>query len=221
MIDWPHIKLLIIDLDETLCNSQEALAWPSRRAVEDQMEADGHESYVRVIREVGWVGGFEHTMKAAKIPKDVEKKYRAYYDDWAFEALDDERGDAFKLFPNALDLLKLPIKKILLSRGNIELQNKKIDHLKIREYFDGFSIIETYEKKKNELLAILERYEVDRSEALIIGDRVVDEIQQGRELKIPTVYVCRPAYETRSAEHEPDVTVRSLKEITDALKRHL
>ena len=81
------------------------------------------------------------------------------YDRWG--QLDETYGNLpnIKLFPDALQLLNaIKVPKVLISKGDPEIQQKKIDVLEVRRYFDEIVICTTKEEKQAAFQRMKERY---------------------------------------------------------------
>jgi FMN phosphatase YigB (HAD superfamily) len=93
--------------------------------------------------------------------------------------------------------LKKHLPCFLVTSGFSRLQNSKIDHLKMRDWFDDF-IIESVDGelstgKEGIFLAIAEKYRSDRLDRmLVVGDNPISEIRAGNSIGMHTVQVLRP-----------------------------
>jgi len=153
---------------------------------------------------------FLHSLKSARLtPTQIRFAIRVY------DAVDVTK---LTLFPDAGSLLAVPLSKILLSRGEPSLQRKKIKHLKIRSQFSEVRIVPTFERKHAVLQDILAEHNLHPKEALVIGDRIEEEIADARSLGIPAVLVRRPDWPVGKSRVKPDMVVRDLHVIARALR---
>ncbi len=205
MIDWKRIKLLIIDMDNTLADTFHTLSKPQWEHVERAMRERGMDAYADTLTENFGKKGFKATLESTDMTREQIEFAIAVYDDVDVSPL--------ALFPDARAILNTPLPKVLLSRGEPELQWKKIRHLRIEKDFDEIIVIDTFETKRDALSSILDRHKLRPEEALIIGDRTEEEIEDGNRLGIPTVLVKRPGRPVHECDCTPDMVVTDLHEV--------
>jgi FMN phosphatase YigB (HAD superfamily) len=209
-VPWSDIKLLIIDLDNTLCDTFGTLSKPQWESVERALAKKGWESFVRELRNDFGKHGFRYALKRSGMSA-AQMRY-------AVKIYDDVDVRKLRLFPDAKAVLGLPHGKVLLSRGERALQRKKIRHLGIGEYFAQVVIVDTFEDKTKAIKDILRRHRVKPREALIVGDRIEEEITDGMRLGIPTALVLRQGKRAPRSKVKPDVAVRSLGDLARKLR---
>lgn len=133
-----------------------------------------------------------------------------------------ENLDSITPFPDAHRVLqKLSGVKVLLtkSRDGEHIQNKKIELLKIRDYFDRIIVVCGDDEKKTVLESLLLKYKVNnRKQVLVIGDRIDSEIRYGNLLGCTTVLFALPHgkyanLKPKDAFEIPDFTIHSLSEL--------
>ena len=79
-----------------------------------------------------------------------------------------------------------PIQLFLITAGDVERQDNKIDTLEIRRYFDGIYIVSKGEKK--EIIGdILDEQDLHPSQVVVVGDKPLSEIAAGNETGCTTV----------------------------------
>ncbi|MFA6338510.1 MAG: hypothetical protein WCW87_00390 [Candidatus Paceibacterota bacterium] len=95
------------------------------------------------------------------------------------------------LFPYSKILLgKITCPKILISRGDPEIQNEKIDVLGIRGYFDQIIICGTDEEKEKIFKEKISEYKIDDALSVwVIGNRIDTEIRFGNLLGCTTIHL--------------------------------
>jgi FMN phosphatase YigB (HAD superfamily) len=202
-------KLLIVDMDNTLCDTFHTLSTQQWRNVIAALRKKGKKEYADALHKNFGRFGFVTTLKKLKMPKkDVNFALRVY---------DHVDVGPLRLYPDAHALLEIEIPKVLVTRGERNLQIKKIEHLKIRKHFDGVYYIKPFEAKKDAFKAILKKYKVKPKEAVVIGDRIEEEIKDANDLKIPSVLVRRPNWPIHRGIAKPTITVKSLHSLAKKL----
>jgi uncharacterized cofD-like protein/HAD superfamily hydrolase (TIGR01549 family) len=112
-----------------------------------------------------------------------------------------------------LGKLKGNYKLILVSQGSKDSQNKRIDALGIRDYFEEIYLPERGEKKEvfEEIFSNLGLY---ANQILVVGDRIDGELKIANELGMQTCRISRGKYkilEPRFQNEEPDFTINTLR----------
>lgn len=210
-IGWGRIRLLIIDFDNTLVDTFHTLSRGQWEYVEKKLKEKGwHEEYRKVKDEFG-KHGFKHTLENSGMTPEQIRYALKHYDDIDVSGL--------VLFPDAEQLLELPMDKVLITRGEPSLQQQKIDEVGVRGRFKEIVIVPTFEDKRGAIMGILRDHDVLPEEALIIGDRVEEEIADGHALGIPTVLVRRPDLPEAEGGVQPDLTVHTLAAIVKRIKK--
>lgn len=125
---------------------------------------------------------------------------------------------AMKLYPDAKVILEnQTIKKILVTHGEKETQDKKIDVLKIRGYFGEIYICENRFDKLDCFKKILEKHKIDNpKDVFVVGDRIDSEIKYGNMLGMTTVYLNRGKYmdlKPKDKNEVSEIKIQSLEEL--------
>jgi putative hydrolase of the HAD superfamily len=207
-IDFSRVKLLIIDLDNTLCDTHGTLTPAQWNIVADDMRKQGLDTQAKQL--LGQLGktGFAATVKTlALTDKQLVRAVRTF-----------SRVDVtpLRLFPDALPLLKLPITKVLVTRGERNVQSRKLKHLGILKLVDKVYVVPTFSKKRDYLKQALTDFNVWAADALVIGDRVQEEIIDGNGLQIPTILVRRKGWRIAPGV-QPTMTTWDLRTIAQGL----
>lgn len=126
-------------------------------------------------------------------------------------------------FQDTIPLLKsLKGKKILVSRGDKLIQQKKIDILGIRSFFDEIYICSNVEEKKEIFEnTIKEQKIVNKKNLIIVGDRIDAEIRFGKMLGATTVLILHGKYKDlkpKDAFEIPDYTIKNIGEIRELIQ---
>ena len=128
--------------------------------------------------------------------------------------------DEITPFPDtidALEKLKEKCKLILITSGSKVQQNKKIDVLGIRNYFDHIFIDEINEKEHlfSQTVRLLKLLP---DEILVVGDRIDQEIEIGNRLGMKTARMLHGKFSQLIPENiyqEPDYILKNIGEIVD------
>jgi len=204
-IDFSKIKLLIVDMDNTLCDTFHTLSTLQWDRVAKAFEKKGRTDVAVALRKNLGKKGFVKTLDELGLPM-AEKRFAVSI----YDAVDVR---SLKLYPDASAILALKIPKVLVTRGEKSLQVKKIAHLGVKKYFEGVYFVPTFSGKKVYFEKILNKYHLKPDEALVIGDRLEEEIKDANILGVPSVLVLRPEWPIRRGDGVADLTVRSLEKI--------
>lgn len=209
MINFSKVKLLIVDMDNTLCDTFHSLSKHQWAKVEKVLAKRGHKDHALVFRKNFGRFSFKHTLEQLKLPKaERELAVRTY---------DAVNVRTLTLYPDAQAILDLDMPKVLVTRGEKKLQLAKIKHLKLKKHFDGIYYIPTFMEKKDAFRNIMKKYKLKPSQCLVIGDRIEEEIKDANKLKIPSILVRRPGWPVHKGIATPDLTVKSLKKVVEKL----
>lgn len=188
-------NLLIFDLDDTLVDTSEVY-WSARQRFVRVMQRQGFEptEVVREFEEVdkshieifGYVPErYERSMKATYVA--LERKYQRS----ATKDLEEEIGKCGKIIINrmpeliegARELLAWTYKKFelaLLTRGIPELQDRKLTHAKIKQYFTVIKVVPV--KRAIEFQELVDELGQNVDSSWIIGDSIKSDINPGLEI---------------------------------------
>jgi HAD superfamily hydrolase (TIGR01509 family) len=204
------IKLLIIDMDNTLCDTFHSLTKKQWGNVERVLERAGHKEHASVFRRMLGKRSFVSTLRQL----DLSRKEQAI----ATCAYDEVEVKGLRLYPDARSILDAGTAKVLVTRGDRELQIRKIKHLGLQKRFDGIYYVGTFNAKKDAFRKILSKFKAKPSEVLVIGDRIEEEIADANSLGIRSVLVRRPDWPVRKGAAKPTLTVRSLTTVAKMLE---
>jgi putative hydrolase of the HAD superfamily len=214
------IKAIIFDLDDTILDNEPLVEGQVRQAISVMIErgfrADLEEAVKKII---------EIIRGDVRLDKFRElAKYYDHEDDEIVEAGKHKYKTAnienLRCFPgtrDVLDELNGKFKLVLLTQGNPEQQQKKIDMLDIREYFD-FAFTPEDEGKREALKDALEVLELNPNEILVVGDRIDVEIAFGNDMGMKTVRLLKGKYRNMVPENDgerADFEIRDLNEVLD------
>ncbi|MDF1663343.1 MAG: HAD-IA family hydrolase [Planctomycetota bacterium] len=120
-------------------------------------------------------------------------------------------------FPETVPILNLlkekGLKLGLVSRGDEKTQQRKIDSLKLRAYFDSISIVPLGSPKSVALKELSDEFSAN--EVLVVGDNIRDEIRDARQLGMPHCWLSRGEF--KSAPLFRVWTIHALSELQEWL----
>ena len=220
--------LVLVDLDDTLCNTWEAGKKTIARVIPGLVLRGKFRAVLYLL--LGRYRELEnrerlHTLDFAEL---VEELLRAVYPDIRREEIEELASSLeanffrhLRLYPDALPFLEglraLGARTVLVTDSSTGWQRKKIEVLGIGEYFDdviisgetGHSKFEDY----NFRLA-LERFPDD--EVYVVGDRDDTDMRGGKAIGATTVLVRRGYYRNQKPRHA-DYVVRDLVEALEVI----
>jgi len=221
MVD-SKIKAIIFDLDDTLHNVNFLMEIALKKAVQTMIDEgfncsieQGFDKIKEIIKEHPKLDKFRELAKAfnqedEELIKIGENNYRDY---------DFEHIEIFPETKEVLGKLKGKFKLVLISQGRTSLQNRKIDYLGIRDYFD-LVLLPNIDEKRSCFLEVIEGFGFAPEEILVVGDRVDNEIKIGNELGMKTCRLRRggkySSVEPKEDE-KPDNEIKNLREIYNIL----
>lgn len=109
----------------------------------------------------------------------------------ALESLSDlEYNDAIKPFDDYLLTKDIDRLKFLVTTGFTKLQWSKINQMRLESDFEECFVVDPAKSnrtKKDIFVEIMEKYDLNPDEVLVVGDDIHSEIKAGKELGIDTV----------------------------------
>ncbi|WP_258100105.1 HAD family hydrolase [Marinoscillum pacificum] len=183
------IKALILDLDDTIYPTKslgaenfegffDLLSRYNDSVSEDDLNRAKHMMWVKPIHVVAEEFGFSERM--------YEKSMEFFHQpDFRFE---------IQPFEDFLEIINLELPMYLVTTGPVQLQEPKIDSLKIRHLFVQIIIDDPMHSSGGKIEAfreILQNHLLDPSEVLVIGDNPESEIKAAKELGITTALINR------------------------------
>ncbi len=215
-----QIRTVCFDLDDTLCDSENAEEGRLRRALqplaqklptyllEDLVDRaltvdPTHGRLVTLISEVGITD-----------PAVMDEAYDIY----------DATVDEVQLFPEAEDVLqhlsrRFPL--VLIGNGDTKEQRNKIRHLGIEKYFKHILIGQEEGAYKPDLEMYKRAFAkagVQPDEMLFVGDRIDEDVRGPKEAGSPAVWVARGLVRSVPGAVQPDYTISSLRDLLRILE---
>tara|TARA_B100001248_G_scaffold262154_1_gene256405 strand:+ start:883 stop:1557 length:675 start_codon:yes stop_codon:yes gene_type:complete len=218
------IRAIIFDLDDTLMNTSELLVEKAYEEAADAMIAAGlsataedcHNVRKEIFRQHPSENVFSAIAAHFGASEEVAKAgYRAFY------ARDiKENLETFAGVNAMLDRLCSSHDLFLVSAGIPNTQQQKVDALGIAPFFKEIVLVDRSreQEKRDAFLQLMQKYQLQASEVLCVGNRFDDEIMAGKSLGMPTCWVQHGEYEhvkPESPEDAPDYTVSRVVEIVE------
>lgn len=213
------IKAIIFDLDNTLFNAEPITEMAIKQAINSMIDnglkcslGEGIERMKKIIKENPFADKFKELAKSFGQDNEylINKGKEIYYNKTEFNKLD--------LYPGSIKTLKELKKRyklILVTSGGELQQNRKIDALNIRKYFDYISIDEKPDKEI-QFLEILKNFRFIPKDFLVVGDRIDNEIKIANKLGMNSVLIKKGKYSSirfRNKFDEPDYIINNISEI--------
>ena len=225
------IESIIVDLDDTLLDTFSTLIVPLEIAAAKQMvHAGGSPQTVDDLAAL-----FLQLRRSDPANMEIELK-KQFSDEMLVLRRSVAEGvnriDLSHLVMNpeiriVLRDLKAKCRLFLLTEGNLDFQNAKIDQLGIREYFTKIVTVSApKDTKKRAISALVKECDLDKSSTLIVGNRLDKEILAGNQLGIKTVWIRHGEGSKMTGKRDgeigvPDYVFDSILELRDGLKEIL
>ncbi len=222
-------KTLIIDLDDTLCNTFEDLVFNAHLDASKAMVKAGfpmsvEETFrerIRILEKTissNFSDNFKEALREEMNPSEEQEEagFDAYY------KRDIEELTLFPLAEKFLDLCS-SLNVALVTKGDERTQNEKIKKLGISKYFDYVSIVKISNSKEDEFKKIMNQWEADSREIVVVGDRPDSDISPGNKLKMTTVRYKSEHYRRMKPRNEfeiPDYEVEDYKGLISLFKKN-
>jgi len=234
-----RIKAVFFDLGNTLVSSNEFMENKALKANQKLLQSISHNFSLEELKKAHEKAVEYTSTKYRGTPKVHEKglfmsiMYR-FLDlnidrkviNKLHEKFREERLKSYKLRPHAktvLSSLKNKYKLALISNGSIDGIDHVIDMFDLRKYFDLIIISEEIGKQKCTSITIkiaLEKLELKSNEALMIGDRIDEDILGAKKLRMIAVKYNYGAWKDKNYSGEdikPDYVIDNLLELRKIL----
>jgi uncharacterized cofD-like protein len=215
------IKGIIFDLDNTLFDVEKLTSMSLDKAILGMIKdglnctfEEGKKRINEIIKEDPSSDKFEELAKSFLCfnQEIINEGKRIYYEGVEFDDLEP--------YPDSLttlESLKKRYKLILITMGDLVQQNKKIDALKIRDYFDKIIVYKEGEKE-SPFLDSIKFFDIDPENILVVGDRIDSEIRCGNKLGMTTILIKRGKYKSLRARNKFEEADFEICNISDVLK---
>ncbi len=222
------IKAVIFDLDDTLYDCSGSLIDASRRRAAKALVAAGlactEEEVYQLQKELTEkYGPYYHVFN------EIVNKYHADNKlvSIAYKAYNSSEVSEIKPFPYVISTLKelkeKGYKLFLLTVGVHERQEKKINMLGLKPYFDE-TVISDQEiglPLEDCVRDLIERHAINFREAVMVGDRVREELRIAKSLGMTTIQMLHGRFKNEPAVNDcdkPDYKIKSIFQITTILQ---
>ena len=223
--------LVLLDLDDTLCNTWEAGKYTLLRLLPHLLRKRKFRALFYILtsryRDLEQIREF-HLMDLDKILERVMKKVYFHIPqddiDEMFELVDRVFFSNLKLFPDAEPFLKglrdMGARIILITDSSSYWQRKKLEYLGIRDYFDGIIISGETGHSKFEMhnFILAKKLFPAESEIYMVGDRDETDMKGGKSIGAVTILVNRGYFRGRGTKNA-DYVVRNLREALEVIRR--
>ncbi|MBM4065836.1 MAG: uridine diphosphate-N-acetylglucosamine-binding protein YvcK [Planctomycetes bacterium] len=224
------VKAVIFDLDDTLYDCSGSLIDASRRRAAKALVEAGlpctEEEVYQLEKELSEKHGPYHL-----IFNEIVKKYNADSKlvNIAYKAYNSSEVTEIKPFPYVIPTLKelkeKGYKLFLLTVGVHERQEKKINILGLKPYFDEMVISDQEIGLPMEdcMRDLIERHAIDFREAVMVGDRVREELRIAKLLGMTTIQMLHGRFKNEPAVNDcdkPDYKIKRIFQIATILQLH-
>ena len=203
-----NIKWIFFDLGSTLIDESDCLRERCKVIIE-QNNLDAEKFHKTVIK---------YAEKDAFAIRWAAQEYGVQVPKWF--------GELEKLYPNVEEILKKLSSKYKLGiiANQISGTQKRIDNWGIGKYFDVVVASAEAGCEKPDLKIFnlaLEQANCEPNEAVMIGDRLDNDVAPAKQLGMKTVWVRQGFAKYQSVKHEierPDYIVESINDVLDLFK---
>ncbi|WP_258083425.1 HAD family hydrolase [Thermococcus thermotolerans] len=223
--------LVLVDLDDTLCNTWEAGKYTILRLIPFLLKRRKFKAFFYILTARYRELEQSRELHMMDLDKIVERLLRKIYVGISPEELDEiqELVDRvffsnLKLFPDAVPFLEglrgMGARIVLVTDSSTRWQRKKLEYLGIKDYFDALVISgETgHSKLDPHNFRLARRLFPHEDEVYMVGDRDDTDMRGGREIGAVTILVSRGYFKGRLAKHA-DYVVKDLMEALEVIRR--
>ena len=231
------IKNLIFDLDNTLVNCGPYYTNKKKLFSQTQAERTGFTSEFcqTLLEKIDVIftstpdgfsrNRFPRSFFAASIVMDVmsgnELDVDSAIDAYAIgESVFSEPYDAYEGVPEMLGRLAEKYNLFLLTKGDRDIQLKKVLNNQFHLYFPSKNIYVVAHKTSADLLHIMKEHQLNVDECLMIGDSPKDDIGAANGVKMRSVLVCDGSdkWEYENTNHKPTTKIPKVTDLEGLLE---
>lgn len=176
-------KAIIFDLDNTIYPVPQ-IGSKLFAPVFELIEQDGHHRDLEKIKDEIMRRPFQKVAKDHHFSEELTRKCIDLLKELAYNG-------AIEPFADFEVVRHLPVAKFLVTTGFTKMQQSKIDMLELANEFKEIHIIDltiSQKGKKDVFADIIQRYEYDKEEVLVVGDDINAEIKAAQELGVDAVW---------------------------------
>lgn len=217
-------KALAFDLDDTLIDTTGILVPMASRTAYERMTEKGIQTSFEIFEEERRLGAL--SMSHRQIFRTIAEKYGAPFSEEQVQVgieafYNPTIPKNLDLLPGALENLenlKSKYELYLVTSGALEAQKEKVRRAGIEKYFRGMYFLDSFkkERKQRAFQEIIDTLKINPTELLVIGNRLSQEIRDGKIVGGITCYFKYGEHVGEVAhdhyEH-PDFTVLEHKEL--------
>ncbi|AIF70220.1 hydrolase [Palaeococcus pacificus DY20341] len=223
--------LVLVDLDDTLCNTWEAAKYSVLRLLPHLLKKRKIRALIYILtqryKELEQSKEL-HILDLDKLLEQfMERVYRKVSEkdlDEMLDLVDRTFFSNLKLYPDAKDFLEglreMGAKIVLITDSSSYWQRKKLEYLDIKDYFDALIISgETGISKLDPHNFFLAKKMFPREDEIyMVGDRDETDMKGGKTIGATTILVKRGYFQARRPEYA-DYIVGDLREALEVIKR--
>lgn len=218
-----EIKAIIFDLDDTLYDNNPLTEIALEQAVKEMVKnglkcsyKEGLNKIKKIIKKNPSLDKFSELAKYFNCDDEnvINIGKNKYYN------ADFKNIDPYLDTIDTLEKLKDDYKLVLITSGSKKQQNKKIDVLNIRNYFD-YIFIDDYNEKEHLISQTIELLKLKPEEIAVVGDRIDHEIEIGNRLGMKTIKISRGKFvglQPENSYQEPKYAIENISDIIEILK---
>ncbi|MDK2915045.1 MAG: putative hydrolase of the superfamily [Thermococcaceae archaeon] len=222
--------LVLVDLDDTLCNTWEAGRRTLLTLVPYLLRMRKLRAFFYILTARYREFEMSEEFHILDLDEIIERLMVKVYSKINPEELEEVTAlvdrvffSSLKLHPDAITFLEglkeLGARIVLITDSSSRWQRKKLEYLGIKDYFDALIISgETgYSKLEPHNFRLALRLFPD-DEVYVVGDRDDTDMRGGREIGATTILVRRGYFRRRAVKHA-DYIVKNLEEALEVIKR--
>ncbi|ASJ11457.1 HAD family hydrolase [Thermococcus thioreducens] len=223
--------LVLVDLDDTLCNTWEAGKYTILRLIPFLLKRRKFKAFFYILTARYRELEQSRELHMMDLDKIVERLLRKIYVgispgelDEIQELVDRVFFSNLKLFPDTVPFLEglrgMGARIVLVTDSSTRWQRKKLEYLGIKDYFDALIISgETgHSKLDPHNFRLARQLFPHEDEVYMVGDRDDTDMRGGKEIGAVTILVSRGYFKGRLAKHA-DYVVKDLMEALEVIRR--
>jgi len=222
------IKAVIFDLDDTLFDCSGLLVSNARkRAAKAMIKAGINLTENELVEEQKKLNELNPASNVFDlIAEKYSKKKKNLIVKNALEAYNSDSVEEIYLFSGVKELLnslkEKKIRRILITSGITKRQNKKIELLGLKPFFNEIFIhdLERGPEKEDFFIESMNRFNLKPEEIVSVGDRIHSEIRLANKLGMNSVRLLHGRYSKMKPKNileEPDYSINSIADLMQAI----
>ncbi len=224
------IRAIILDADDTLWETellyQRALDLTQFEVERHDIDGDAwRKLQLQLDLEAVKTAAFDidrFPSSSARAYKELAPRYDAEVEQRVYDLTSTVFRSEARLFPETSGVLERLVghyRLAVITKGDVEIQHKRLDHSGLAHRFDSISIVET--KRPETFGSMCDLLAVHPSEAVSVGNSLASDVLPAIEAGLSGIWIDAPvwAHERRAAESVPSEVIKlaSLSELPDAV----